>query len=160
MSNTKELDPHRHFYLYAKGWYNRSGSILCDLSIIQGEYCGIDSSHISKYDISRMLIGLAYKHIENEHQFLDFLSHLNPSYCWWVGYLHKDSPTDMHGSYKEDEKLPYDFHLALIHSCLSILSLAEVRRFVEGEGYKDLLNLGEPDYSILPSGKENSDVAV
>ena len=64
---TEELNPHRHFYLYAKRWY-RQTNLIADLKKIQSEYCGLAIEHVRVVDILTVLSPVIYKHL-NEHGF-------------------------------------------------------------------------------------------
>lgn len=67
------MDDHdRHFYLYAKGWYQEH-IITLDLKILLGRYCAISPNSLSNSDVAHKLISLIERHIKNRHQFKDFI---------------------------------------------------------------------------------------
>jgi hypothetical protein len=77
--NPKELfqlpefqnSPNRHFYLYAKNHY-QIDDVFRDMKVLQGNYCGMSLEYISDRDILNKLLSLAYLHINNLQQFVDF----------------------------------------------------------------------------------------
>jgi hypothetical protein len=129
-----------HVYLYAKHHYERT-NVIDDLKIIYGKRNGIDAEHMQVRDIISCLVGLTVPHMSvNKHSFIEFLSDLDPVFCWRVGgnaprlnneYIHT------HDSYCE----------TIIMKCLSILSLTRVD---EIEGGLD----EEADPSLLPISKD------
>jgi hypothetical protein len=66
-------DYDRHFYLYAKGWYQDDISVLLDLKILLGHYCGMSCYSITDSDVIHKLICLVEVHITNQHQFKEFV---------------------------------------------------------------------------------------
>lgn len=65
-------DHDRHFYLYAKGWYQED-DITLDLKILLGRYCGMSPNKLSNSDVTHKLLGLVEKHISNRHNFKEFV---------------------------------------------------------------------------------------
>lgn len=53
-----ELEPLRHFYLYAKNHYVESDNRNEDLKIILAHYCGVRIDHISIFDVIRVMSGI------------------------------------------------------------------------------------------------------
>lgn len=72
----QKLNHHRHFYLYAKDWYQRT-DIIKDLIKLQANYCGTEEQYLHENNVKSHLIDLVYKHIKNEHQFISFISDIN-----------------------------------------------------------------------------------
>ena len=128
-------DSSRHFYLYAKGHYQFTNNID-DLRILQGEYCGIDPEHIRVVDVLDHLLRLAYKHLNSEFSFVEFMSDLLPINNW--KFINKE---DM-----DDIKL----ELVMIKKCLSILRFASVM----DKDKNIILNLGKADPKILTLKKK------
>ena len=121
------MNLHTHYYLYAKGWYLKT-DVLDDLRKIQSNYTGLDEKHITDGDIIGMLQQLVFQHISNEWSFLDFLEVLDPQYNW----KHREEPSL--------------YQIRLIEACLHTL------RFIKAIG----LDLGQPDFSILPSYRQTT----
>ena len=127
----------RHVYLYAKGHYKCTNKIK-DLQRIFSVRNGIGPEFISAANIANMLLSMAYPYIESKHQWEDFIFSLRPSNRWkyWI-----ESPNE------------YDFEEAVIGKCLSILAMTTV---FDTESKKIIMDLGEPDSSILPLKNANS----
>jgi hypothetical protein len=117
-------------YLYAKYHYQRSNDIMQDLRKIYAIRNGINVEHMQNRDIILCLLHLTFKHMNNEHKFLSFISDINPNNTWKVGYRY-------------DGK--YDFYYAVASKCLSILSTTLVSDIENG--------LDEPDPNVLPLNK-------
>lgn len=66
------MDSNRHFYLYAKGWYQETKDVEDDLKVILGRYCGMPSDGITTMDIAHKLLGLVEPHIDNKYNFKQF----------------------------------------------------------------------------------------
>lgn len=115
-----------HIYLYAKKWYKRT-DIIEDLKKLIGHRCGYDACHVSLEEILVVLGTIAWRHMD-EYQFTELLKGIDPQNIWKVGGDNKSTP-----------------ELRTILKLLSILSSAQVN-----EGDKILIELDEPDYSILP----------
>jgi hypothetical protein len=128
-----------HLYLYAKGHYEKN-DVVEDLKIIVGQICGIDPKHLSTNDVARFVIKYAFQHMNEQFAdpltaFRDFLVDIPPEHCSRVGYYLKGKP--------------YDFDIAVIHKCLSVLCMVDVRK-----GDKIVLELDVPDPAILPLKKK------
>lgn len=72
----QKLNADRHFYLYAKGHYQRE-DIVKDLIKLQANYCGMEEEYLHEKHVKEHLVCLAYKHIKNEWQFIDFMAKVN-----------------------------------------------------------------------------------
>ena len=63
----------RHFYLYAKKWYEK-GDVLNDLMYILSEYTGIDMQYITESMVYEKMIDLAYYSIKgNDNRIKQFI---------------------------------------------------------------------------------------
>jgi len=130
-----ELDSSRHFYLYAKGHYQKNDT-LEDLKILLGEYCMAYPEHISTDDVLDHLLRLAHKQFKNEYSFLKFMSDLLPKNHWkFINNDEKDIPLE----------------LLMIKKCLSVLRYAQVK-----DDDINILNLGKADPKILPLIKKEN----
>lgn len=69
-------DSNRHFYLYAKGHYQRK-CIATELIKIQSKRCGVQESSITLRDVNITLIDLAHKHMKNKYIFRCFIDSIN-----------------------------------------------------------------------------------
>jgi hypothetical protein len=139
------VDNRRHLYLYAKHWYKR-GDVISDLKKIVGSICETDAKVVDLQDILYWLEKEAYYHLGNEEtglrNFMAFLTNIHPLNCWIIGYRHKDEPFVIN-----HPDNPYDLNIAIIHKCLSILSLTKVVDIP--------FELGNPDPSVLPMVEKN-----
>ncbi len=66
------MDSNRHFYLYAKGWYQETKDAEDDLKVILGRYCGLSPDDLGTMDLANKLLGLVEPHITNEYNFKQF----------------------------------------------------------------------------------------
>lgn len=112
------MNPYRHFYLYAKGWYETENCKYDDLKIILGDYCGIDPKYLNEDDVVNVLLKLAYKHIKTEFEFDKFIERL-----FWRDNYAKTSFADT---------LRKDIKKDVIDSCLSTLANTKVSE-IEGD---------------------------
>jgi hypothetical protein len=124
-----------HLYLYAKHHYKRT-NVVEDLKVICGKICGCDPEHMYVDDVMYWCLKTACKHLQEDKKdlldiFREFLSDISPDNCWKTGCSYK----------------PYSFELAVIHKCLSVLSMVSVR---EPSTNTILLELDEPDPNLLP----------
>lgn len=118
------LHPYRHLYLYTKGHYKQD-DVIEDLKKILGKIMGINATLIRTKDIVRVLATITYPDIsKSESSFLNFISHLNSSQT--------------------------DVEFSLISYFFSILSMTLVRETMP-DGSVKVLDLGEPDFDILPA---------
>jgi len=125
---------YRHIYLYAKGWYQRSSNIFTDIKKILANRSGVNYQHIGNDIVLDALLRLAYKHIKNERNFLDFWEKISPDGIYRKNAL-LGQPT------QEDN----GFYEATLRACLSILRYVDVKE-IDG-------SLGKANYSILPKPK-------
>lgn len=115
-------------YLYAKGWYKKT-DVISDLKVIYGLRNGIDAEYISKNNILDCLLTLVHQHIrKDEYALREFISDI--------------SPNSFKRRFFKGSEEPYDFDVAVIEKCLSILSLVKVCDIPEG--------LDDVDPSVLP----------
>ena len=120
-------ESYRHVWLYAKNWYKRSGDIIGDLKRILGERYNIPPEYLLICDIIEELLSVVHPIILNsKYKFREFAIDLRSCNRWQYG--------------AEGES----FDLVLIKKCLSIIKCAKVKGIIE---------LGEPDPSILPLNK-------
>jgi len=127
------MNSHRHFYLYAKGHYKKTDTLM-DLKVIQGKWAGVDPECLMKRDVAHLLLGIARPHIiRSEMSFRDFIKYLDPAYLWAFSAFVKEV----------GEK--YDYQMALIHCCLSFLQGTTIDE-IDGD-------LGNPDPQILEISK-------
>lgn len=127
---SKLTNPYTHFYLYAKGHYQRDG-LIADLRAITSKSYGWDQPDEwpgNTQDIVAILLKLTYMHLTNEREFAEFANSLHPDEAWRSGGLKNES-----------------YPIRLLRCCLSVLTLT----------IADVLLLGEPDPSILPLTSEN-----
>ena len=129
---------YNHVYLYAKHHYKRANRIE-DLRVILSKRSWVDVKFISANDVINCLLGITWIEINRSGnpamQFGEFVKHILPENRWQVN--------------NNKEELE-DLDLAIVSACLSILSLSIVK---DDEG-NTLIELGEPDSSILPLRKE------
>lgn len=145
----------RHYYLYAKGHYEKSGDLYADLQKIHGEWCGCEPERIRKWHIHQKLIELAFRTIQSAgnpfQQFNQWISDIAPENRWKVNSFDKSWTTI---PMEEREKIEIEnYWTAVTKKCLSLLYSVRVR---DDRG-KIILNLGKPDPAILPlKTNENS----
>lgn len=122
MSDTYIVPEHRHFYLYAKGWYKKT-NIIEDLKILVSNYSGIDNNYISEEDIINILSNMIDYHI----------NYSNPSKL-----ISKILEIKRYSSLNKEE---LSINELLILSMLSILTFLNVSEIP--------IDLGSPDSNIL-----------
>ncbi len=66
-------DHNRHFYLYAKGWYQEDLSPTFDMKILLGRYCAMNPDNLSNSDVTIKLVSLVERHVIYQEQFKDFV---------------------------------------------------------------------------------------
>jgi hypothetical protein len=124
-----------HIYLYAKGHYIETDT-LEDMKKIVAERCGFNAEDVRVKDIQSILTSIAFKIIINsgnpEHFFDDFIEGISPDNMWRIMTKQK----------MED----YDFNLAVIEKCLSVIRFVSVK---DDDGNR-ILELDEPNGNILP----------
>jgi len=122
----KEMEPnlHTHFYLYAKGHYERT-DVTNDTRRILAEYAAIEFKYTKLADVLEVLLPVAWKHIEEKgyHHFNEFVKMLSPHY---------------YGRRSEE------YQVRCVSACLSVLANTKVKG----------LNLGAADPKILPLCKD------
>lgn len=127
-------NPDTHIYLYAKKWYKR-GNVLDDLKKIISKRSLIEEQFINNTDILDVLLSIIFDEINKSGNpqlfFKNFITDSLPCNRWRVGCKQNVSQLE-----------------AMIKSGLSFLYTCSV---------KDL-NLGEPDYSILPSSEITKEI--
>ncbi len=123
------MDPDRHFYLYAKGHYDKYRKVdeINGLRKIVGHRCGYDSDLVTFSDILSILLKLAYKHINRELDFTDFVERL----------LHGNGSMFVPAIGKT---MKIDIQHNLIKACLGVLSMTKVSEidFVLGEAKPEI----------------------
>jgi len=135
-------------YLYAKNHYKSSGNTIVDLKHILGKRSSIDPEHIQLGDIISVLTSLVWKQIKEDkgsegHMFFEFVSDISPQ-NWWKCLAKRDiSPQNWWKCLAKHDEYQYDFYLAVIGKCLSILSLTQVY-----DGEKVLIELDEKDEEL------------
>jgi hypothetical protein len=128
------LEPYRHFFLYAKGHYKRSNDIFRDLSIIVSDMFLISygkNKNERKNDVFRIML----KIIEDKkllnyqgNSFSSFMIDIFPTNTWTYGYEHNQGTQFIS---KKVILKDYDYIEAVIRKCLSILSSTENHIFGE-----------------------------
>ena len=121
--------------LYAKSWFKRT-EVVQDLSKLISVRNGVDIKWYNKKNISGILLSIVEEYIP-VNRLKDIIIDLDP--------------TNSLGILKRQDRL-YDFHVALIEACLSQLSILQTKEIVDDK-FVDLIELDEPDYSILPKRK-------
>lgn len=125
----------RHVYLYAKNHYQHT-DVIEDMKQIFSVRNGISPEYIRTGDMARMLLSMAYPHIETKHQFMEFVLDLHPDEYWkcWL-----------------ESSKQHDFFEAVVGKCLSILAMTTV---FDTESRKVIIELGKADPDILPLRRE------
>jgi hypothetical protein len=123
----EELNDYRHFYLYAKGWYEET-NVIDDLKKIACNYCGAEK--IKTSDALNFVIRLAYKAIQHSG---------NPEYVFEEFMWNVRNGILLQENKSEDERLAY--------ACLELL-MFELVSSIDGK-------LGEPDPKVLPLVKRD-----
>ncbi len=119
-----------HLYLYAKNHYKVTDTIE-DLQKIVGERQMLEPNLVTISDITKVLLHIVIPYMAKnnpDHKFMDFIDAISPNNFW---------------QYRNTKE--YDFSMAIINKCLSIMSLTRVR-----SDDKILLELDKPDPNILP----------
>jgi|AntAceMinimDraft_18_1070375.scaffolds.fasta_scaffold161098_2 hypothetical protein len=121
-----------HIFLYAKHHYKATDTIE-DLKKIISVRSMIPVEYINKENILSVLSTIAYPYINKEWGFQNFMEDILPQNAWKTG-----------GSIEREKN--QDFELNIIRKLLSVISLITVN----GENGNILIELDEPDSSILP----------
>jgi hypothetical protein len=121
----KTMNSYTHVYLYAKNHYKIT-NVIEDLKILIFQRNNTLVEHITTKDILRSLLPLAFEAIQESdnpsYSFEEFVITLIPSESWKINAQNDNLET------------------RIIKNCLSVIRHTTVER----------LNLGEPDFSILP----------
>ncbi len=127
--NIKATD--KHYFLYAKGWYQKSNNIIDDLKKIQSNYTNIDEKHIEVMDILDRLYNII----------CDIIDQLNMSYrdFFWT-LMVKDLFDTNFFPFERSFKVEYDYPTEFIKICLKHLRYIKVIN----------LNVTDVDENILP----------
>ena len=123
-----------HIILYAKGWYERT-DIVEDLKILIGKRNHIEPQYISKNEIIRNLLHII-EELPNEVK--DFRMTLSE-------FISDIDPKNLKFRLINED---YDFDIAVITKCLSVLSLIKIY-----DNKTEIYPLDEPDENILPYDK-------
>lgn len=127
----EEPHPKRHFYLYAKGFYERSGNLLSDLKKICQAFSWTPATSISDSDLVIVLGEEVFKSFHNHYDF--------------VSFLNEASPTSVRNAIcNPGEEISYTERI--VRQMLISLRTTKIR---DNDGTL-LINLGEPDPEILP----------
>jgi len=126
-----KLNSKRHFWLYAKGWYEEN-NIVEDLRKLISDYSYYE-------DANKSMIADFLADIVQE----DIIVKNKPAYCFskFLENLHPDQR--LYLGYRCEEK-EWDYHIAVIYNCLSFM------RFQDKDTTGDL---GKPDENILNLSK-------
>lgn len=129
-----------HIYLYAKYHYKRN-DVIEDLKLIVEKTYLIGEPDTQ--DVISILLNLAQKYIQkNFVLFREFVNDISPYETWKVGYYTKESINN-------PNMKDYDFNLAVIYKCLSVIRQTTVKEIEEIEG----LPLGNADFNLFPTLK-------
>ena len=116
----------RHFYLFAKNHYSDvcSNNRFNDLIHLQEVRCNIEKGKLVLLDVLPTLLRLAYRHVNTEARFLQFMEHIitEKYYCL-------------------NNNRDLNIHETVADSCLLVLAIAKVNDIP--------FELGEPDYEIF-----------
>ena len=135
----------RHFYLYAKGWYDKETKdsfghpiklkkdILADLRILIGKRCGMDAEYVSMGNITHILLNLALPYLVGKEEINDFILNLFPSNWWKYGVKRIEI--------EKTENFEREMLEILCLKCLGVLANQKVVDIP--------IELGEPDPDIL-----------
>ena len=129
------LVDYRHIYLYAKGHYKRT-DVIEDLRKILAERNALEPEDVAKFVILNVVSKLAFNEIKNDDRFQKLIEE------FFTYVPDTDGKTRL---YSEDTTL-----IHVINRMLAILANVSVL-----DNNKNLiLNLGNPDFKILPK-KDN-----
>ena len=112
-----------HVYLYAKGWYTKSGDMLADLREIISREVSVEPKYISDREIFRIVIDLAVDEI--------FDGNWNKRH--FASKLIRDGVHYAEVGYNDGNAL-----LCMLESAIGILSIAHVKGRLTTEPYADL----------------------
>lgn len=132
---TQALNADSHIFLYAKRWYKRT-EVFADLKKIISVRNGCEAQYISDGDVITLLCELVFPFITDAHKFQDFVL----SFFRYKGKNYSGAKIMI--TPKE-----------IVISLLSVLELVKVKDS-SGNIVRDIIQLDEPDYSILPKQDE------
>ena len=128
------MNESRHFYLYAKGWYETT-DVLADLRKVYDHAMGHDLG--SANDVLRKLLHITAPFID-ERTFVEFANNIHPLNAWQVG-----SPIDTDdGVFGPSVE---DYWTRCARACMSLIRFQEIKN-IDCE-------LGLPDPEVLPLSK-------
>jgi hypothetical protein len=126
---SEKLHPDRHILLYAKGHYRREPEkMFQELGVLVGSLVGVPPMLLSAHDILCVVFRITFPHITQAN---------NPE--WELRSLLENLITVTR---REGRPLTAE---DVVKRLLAILARAKIR-----DGETILINLGEPDYSLLP----------
>ena len=134
-NNTIEPDPNRHVYLYAKYHYRRT-DFLEDLRLIFARRNAIEPRYVCDGRIVAMLLHITYPHIRTEYQWDKIIGYILGLNLWQT----TTDPVSLHDLFNRT--------LGAL-----LLELSEVK--VLDDGGNRILELGEPDPTLLPPARED-----
>lgn len=135
-----KLNPKRHFYLYAKGHYER-GDMIADLKKIACAYCGQD--YINEDGLIILIGSEAYKYV-NENNFVEIFREAHPGSIRSTIFLNRE------GSYA----------VRILGQLLYLLRHTDVKKKDAGREWQWIINLGEADPEILPLSKSEENYRI
>lgn len=119
----ENLSSKRHFYLYAKGWYEKK-DVVEDLKILMSNYTGVETRFFEASDVIKFLVEI----VGTQVNLYEFIQDAHPKKCASVGYYLLDSAD-------------YEYDRAMIY-CL----LANIKYIERGNWGGEL---GEADENLL-----------
>lgn len=138
-----EKHPDSHLFLYAKHWYKRTDEAE-DLKKIYGRRNGIEPEHISDEDIFSWVLRVTFPYIRDGHHLNEILKR--------AFILHEESHRIIFYP-KIDDKISFR---SILKRLLANLGDVKIKEIVDREKGIEIpiINLEEPDYSILPRRKD------
>jgi len=141
MAKKPTLDEHRHFILYAKGYYKRSEQPIEDLRKLIANFTGNEERYVSINDIFWNIWDITVPHILSMTTFANGIDDLGKIVGGLIG---------------TSEKIPVGKEGLVEKVCVDLLnklSNLKVKR-KKAEGGAIVVNLGKPDSNILPLAKD------
>lgn len=133
-------NPDSHIWLYAKNWYKKS-NVIMDMKTILAHRSGCEPQHIREEDIIIVLTHIVYPYL-NEQKLIELAKR-----------------TFIPFNYREMKSVY--FFQNYIESLLSILNFVQVKEISTCTGKeKILIELDEPDYTLLPKPDKNDNSVV
>ena len=130
----EEYQDGRHIWLYAKGWYRWSDDLMADLRILVGHHTGIELKYLSDEEVFWAIMAIAVPHIKPSN----VVSR--------VGFGFENILYDL--VIRSQTELRPITYADVLDRLLLALSSVKVRH-----GHRVLINLGEPDYTLLPKNE-------